>query len=305
MLSVDATSYAGYRERLRRCLRAYRRRHFAGRGALFVRGIAGGLVLTGDAAHLNYFDPALYHALTCRPRAFRNLANARVLAISVFGTLARRDGLALLSQVPCDDGRPLLSAAEARHAALDLQRPPGVPNEPGPPVVDLWLTAPELRVTILPRLLERGLGPCPEPARGRCSGDYIPQAAGCVHTAQGAAYWQHLPAVAGWGADVDLHPCPMAAALTLARALLAAADPVPGNAAARCGTLLVYDARNPAWRPGSRADRLFSQLRQALPPATLLRRTTWQAIAAALAASDWYSDLVEYLQAKYGIGCKT
>lgn len=296
---MDSTSHAIYRQVLRTRLVAYRRQHFAARRALFEAGPHGSLVFTPGAAHLNLFDPALYHALTRRPRTIRRMDSARALAISVFGTLARREDLALLAQVACDDGAPILSAAEAQSATLDLQRPLDYLADPHPPGIDVWLSGDGLHLAVAPRLLERGLAGCPQPRRGRCSGDYLPS--GCHYTARGAAYWQLLPGLTGWSAAQPHRPCPMAGTFALARALLAAADPRAPGPPSRRGALLVYDARNPAFRPGSRADRLYGELQHTLPPHTLLRRATWQALAAAMARSDWYADLLAYLRVKYGI----
>ncbi len=293
---MEATSYTAYRQALQAHLVAYRRRHFAARRALFEPGPRGNLVFTARAAHLNFFDPALYHALTRRPPTLRRMTSARVLAISVFGTLARREDLALLARLPCDDGAPLLSAAGAGSAALDLQRPLDALAAPRPRSIDLWLAGEGWQLAILPRLLERGLPACPELRRGRCAGGYRPDA--CRY----AASWRDPGALSAWDAAQPVEPCPMAGPFVLARALLASTAPAPGGArAARRGAVLVYDARNPAFAAGSRADRLFAGLQQALPPAAILRRTTWQSLAAAMARSDWYADLVEYLAVKYGI----
>ncbi len=293
---MEATSYAAYRRALHAHLIAYRRRHFAARRALFEPGPRGSLVFTPAAAHLNFFDPALYHALTRRPPALRRMASARALAISTFGTLARREDLALLAQVHGDDGVPPLSPAEAGAATLDLQRPLDGLAAPRPGGVDLWLGDEGLQLAVLPRLLERGLPGCPEPRRGRCNGSYRPEA--CRY----AASWRDLARLTGWQAARPQQPCPLAGAFVLARALLAAAAPAPARAPApRRAVLLVYDDRNPAFRRGSRADGLFAALQQALPPTAILRRTTWQALATAMAGSDWYADLLEYLAVKYGI----
>ncbi len=153
---MPATRYADYRRALEATLAAYRRRHFAGREALFETGPGGRARFRAEAAHRNFFDAALYHALTSRPLAFRSLGNPQVLAISVFGTLARREELPLLAEEPCDDGAPLLSPGEAREAELEIQRRLPLPGGRRHAIVDLWLTT---GTAILGRLRERGLGP--------------------------------------------------------------------------------------------------------------------------------------------------
>ena len=296
-LNVNATHYAGYRQGVLTALVAYRRRHFAGRDSLFE---AGGAAFRPQAAHLNFFDSALYHELTDRPRTMRHLASSRVLTISVLGTLARREDLALLGDVPCADGEPALRAAEAEGLTLALQRPLAFLYERRrPDDADVWLESPRLSLVVAGRLLERDLGPCPEPWRGHCNGDYLhrPGRAPCWHSDHGARYWQYLPAVLGWAADRDHRPCPLRRPYGLVRSLLALAS-CPGR---RQSLLLVHDARNPAFAPGRQIDRDLAALQATLRPPIALRRTTWQAIAAAMARSHWYADLLGWLRVKYGI----
>lgn len=239
---MPATRYADYRRALESTLAAYRRRHFAGREALFEVGPGGGVRFRAEAAHRNFFDATLYHALTARPLAFRSLGNPQVLAISVFGTLARREELPLLAAEPCDDGAPVLSPTEAQEAALEIQRRFPLPGGRRPAIVDLWLTT---GTAIVGRLSERELGPV-----------------------------RRLAA-------------------------LLAAIPVPG--AERRQALVVYDARNPAFAAGRRADREFAALQARLPEGVSLRRMSWQALARAMARSEWLSDLLAYIRSKYGI----
>ncbi len=239
-LEVAVVRYADYRRAAEKALIAYRRRHFAGRSALFEAGPRGERLFRSQAAHLNFFDPALYHVLTRRPRAFRRLGNPQVLAISVFGTLARREGLGLLAGVRCDDGEPVVATmAEAEALSWEPQR--AVDLTGGQGVVDLWFETAHSALAVQGRLLERGLGPL----------------AGVVEAL-----------AAGEGPRL---------------------------------VLLVYDGRNPAFAPGRRADDEFRALGKGLPAGMALRRTTWQRIAAAMAREDWYSDLLAWLAAKYGI----
>lgn len=239
---MPATRYADYRRAVESTLAAYRRRHFAGREALFERVPGGRVRFRAEAAHRNFFDAALYHALTARPLAFRSPGNPQVLAISVFGTLARREELPLLAGEPCDDGAPLLSPAEAQEAGLEIQRRFPLPGGRRPAIVDLWLTT---GTAIIGRLMERGLGPV---AR-------------------------------------------------VAALLAAVAEPGAG----RRQVLVVYDGRNPAFASGRIADREFLALQARLPEGIALRRMSWQALARAMARSEWLSDLLAYIRSKYGI----
>ena len=272
---MHATSYAGFRQAVLDGFATYRRRHFAGRDALLEPGPQGALIFRPEAAHRNLFDPALYHDLAHRPRGLRSMTSSRALAISVFGTLARREDLGLLAEVPCADFLPLLPEA-GQAWALDLQGERGV---------DLWLRGPDLRLTVAPCLLERNLGACPKARRGACAGPVC-----CPLVAQQIG-WQ-----GGGPAD-----CPLHQLYVLAQPLRAlAGDPAAGADSPRT-LLLVCDARNPAFAPDSRLSGLLAELQQALPAPFVLRRITWQAIAAAMARSPWYSDLLGFLREKYGI----
>ena len=298
---MRATRYGDYRRAVLAGLTAYRRRQFAGRDTLFEPGPQGEITFRPEAAHRNFFDPALYHDLVYRPRSFRSMTSSRVLAISVLGTLARRDDLELLAEVRCRDGQPIVSGANAARAlVLELEHRAGHLHEgpAGPP--DLWLESADLRLAVVPRLLERELGSCPQPARGRCDGNYARanREAYCWYSAQGAPYWQQLPQVLGWSARREHRPCPLRAPFALVRTLLSLAE---GGATGTQTLLLICDARNPAFAPPSRTARLLADLQSALRLPITLRQTTWQALATAMAHSPWYSDLLAYLQVKYGI----
>lgn len=273
-----ATRYADYRQTAQAGLAAYRRRHFAGRDALFEPGPHGEILFRPEAAHLNFFDPALYHAVTRRPRAFRRLGDPQVLAISVFGTLARREDLALLAEVACDDGAPVVAAPEAGSLALELQHRVSSPRPGRPMIVDVWLH----------RAQQEVIPSSPRSPPSHREGGFSHLSPYGEGPPQGAAI-----AVLGRLLERGAGP--------LARTIRAVAADAGAGHGARQGVLLVYDARNPAFARGRQAYRQIAALQGSLLPPLALRRTTWQALAAAMARSAWYSDLLAYLQVKYGI----
>jgi hypothetical protein len=101
---------------------------------------------------------------------------------------------------------------------------------------------------------------------------------------------------------VDHRPCPLELTYQLVRNVLAAVvqdaevlNPNIGHA------LVVYDARNPAFHPGGLADLQWWTTVSALRHPRVLRRVSWQKVAAHL---DQYSDLgwlTKGLRDKYGI----
>ncbi len=270
---MRATRYADYRQAMLAGLAAYQQRRFAGRDVLFEPSPATRLTFSPGAAHRNLFDPALYHDLAHRPPSLRQMTSARALAISVFGTLARREDLGLLSEALCTDGQPIIPAGEARQAlSLTLQGVTGV---------DLWLSGPRLRLAVAPYFLERSLDSCKTDRRGHCPG---------MAECDDLAWLNHRVA-----------ECPLRRLSGLIHPLRAlAADPMADAVISR-RLLLVCDARNPAFAPAGRLSRLLAELQQALPPPFALQRTTWQAINAPMARSPWYSDLLAFLKDKYGI----
>ena len=63
--------------------------------------------------------------------------------------------------------------------------------------------------------------------------------------------------------------------------------------------LLVYDDRNPAFRPSEQGT--FEQLRRDLRDPTMLRRCSWQSIIRVMADYDDLTWLVTALGEKYGL----
>lgn len=72
---------------------------------------------------------------------------------------------------------------------------------------------------------------------------------------RGIGYWRYVPQLFDWPADVDHSPCPLDLTYQLARNVMAACVRADGAIETeRAHALLVYDAQNPAFRPGGVAD---------------------------------------------------
>jgi hypothetical protein len=65
-------------------------------------------------------------------------------------------------------------------------------------------------------------------------------------------------------------------------------------------TLIVYDARNPSFQLGGKANNQWKSARAALKDSGLLRSVSWQSLVEYLARNGEVSWLVNQLEKKYG-----
>ncbi len=120
-------------------------------------------------------------------------------------------------------------------------------------------------------------------------------------------YWDYVPTLFQWPVTHDRAECPLRFTYQLARNILAAsvrAEPgeKPGNASPTSGhAVLLYDARNPAFRDGGKGDRAFRDVSNSLKDPRSLRRCSWQTLAGVLARYPELEWLVDGLARKYGI----
>ncbi len=65
--------------------------------------------------------------------------------------------------------------------------------------------------------------------------------------------------------------------------------------------LVIYDARNPEFLPGGKADHQWEETKQSLRKSDLLRRCSWQQLIGHLSRDRELDWLIEKLAAKYGL----
>ena len=248
-----------------------------------------------------------------RHRWFHSLRSSQALAQSVFGAVSAFERLHVLEGIAAECGRPAFFA-DGGGWSLEMEHAVDTLNEKVPTGIDALLSSPARRVAVECKFMEAEFGKCSRPnlqpgdfsyARQRCDGNYRVQAGRrerCALTEIGIRYWQYLPRLFDWAADRDHEPCPFGAGYQLARNALAACfapdggfDPNRGHA------LIVYDARNPAFRDGGEANLQWRDALAACRVPGLLRRASWQRLAAAIAAAPDLAWLAEGLRAKYGI----
>ncbi|MGD0429925.1 MAG: hypothetical protein ABSA58_02430, partial [Acetobacteraceae bacterium] len=142
-------------------------------------------------------------------------------------------------------------------------------------------------------------------AMDHCDGSFSVQRdrqSRCSLKEKGILYWQFVPEFFRWSATEDHRPCPLAFTYQLVRNVLAVCvseDGTPG--ADRGHVLVVYDERNPAFRPGGEADAAWWAAVRALRFPRLLRRVSWQRVASHLAQFPDLAWLTVGLRDKYGM----
>jgi hypothetical protein len=251
-----------------------------------------------------------------RHRWYRSMRSSQALAQSVFANLRASGRLELLRDLVTEDGERLVDRdiedLELEHVVDFLGEERGRETN-----VDALLRCSRgYRVAFECKLAEEDVGRCSRPQlrmgkdanyeRDRCDGSYSVQAgrkARCSLTAVGIRYWEHVPALFTWSTEEDHATCPLRETYQLSRNVIAACvqspthlvEPNQGHA------VLLYDARNPAFREGGPGLRAFEQARCALRNPARLRRCTWQAMASRIREDPVVDWLGAALQAKYGI----
>ena len=244
-------------------------------------------------------------------RWFRSMKSSQALAQSVFAAVGSFGRLDLLQDLAAECGLPAFFSDQHGWAMSFEHQVCGL-NEPRPTNVDVLLTKPGRRVAIECKFLENEFGACsrtskskyPDP-RKHCDGSYSVQngrRSRCALTEIGIRYWEFLPRLFQWSSDRDHKRCPFRATYQLARNALAATVTAEGDIEPTGGhVLVVYDARNPAFRRGGRAYEQWQQMADACLYQGLFRVLSWQTLLAALTGAPELTYLIHALREKYGL----
>lgn len=314
-------SGAAYEQALLECLWAYADTHLTGQLDGGRRDGRPPVLAKGrEALNVIVSDEAETEALTAlmpareRHRHYGSLKSSQALAQSVFGLPLIRDRLDLLAGLEAECGRPAFFT-DAGGWTGGLEQEVEALNERRATSIDVWLQGPEgARVAVECKFTENEFGRCSRlrlrpgdsgyPAQ-LCDGSYSVQRdrmTRCSLTEIDIRYWEYLPTLFDWPADVDHAPCPFGETYQIGRNALAATvgsggsiDPASGHA------LIVYDARNPAFSDSGRAGRQWRMALDTCRIPGLLRRVAWQRILGALSADASMKPLLATLEAKYGL----
>ena len=242
---------------------------------------------------------------------FRSMRSSQALTQSVFAAIRELGLQGLLRNLPAECGRPAFFDA-GQDWVLSFEHETSGFNEPRPTNVDVLLSSPAQRVAIECKFLEDEFGTCSrtdkrtysDPQK-HCDGNYRLQNGRrhrCALAEIGIQYWEHLPTLFDWSPDRDHEPCPFGATYQLARNSLAATITVEGDIKPSTGhVLIVYDARNPAFRAGGKAARQWQQVIGACLHQGLFRLLSWQSLLASIADAPELSYLIDNLGEKYGL----
>ena len=298
--------YWKYKQEMLDRFMVFRKRNFLERDELFYERYNH--VFKPEFAEYNLFKTELDKLLPRkrRHRWYGNMGSSQALAVSVFGTIMKRGDLGLLAEICEDDGSPLLLNLD-REGHPEFDYPISALNEPTPTSIDIFLPGRMRNVALECKLWEDKLGPCSQVDRKKCNGNYEKQKGRkqderCYLTGRGVEYWNYIPQLFRWRADVDHFPCPILEPYQLVRNVLAVAiSPDTKQIRGESITILVYDDRNPVFTSGGKADTLFRVVQEALDRPTSLKRITWQLIATTLSKRGGYDDFLAWLDEKYGI----
>ena len=243
-------------------------------------------------------------------RWFRSMRSSQALAQSVFAAIRSFERLDLLEGMSAECGR-IAFFDYHQEWMMSFEHEVSGLSEPCPTNIDVLLSGPGQRVAIECKFLEDEFGTCsrtdkkayPDPKK-HCDGNYRFQngrSHRCALTEIGIRYWEHLPHLLDWSPDRDHEPCPFGATYQLARNALAATITTEGSLKLDRGHVLVlYDARNPAFRAG-KADRQWQLVVGASLHQSLFRLLSWQSLLATLVNAPELAYLIDGLEEKYGL----
>ena len=250
-----------------------------------------------------------------RHRWFCSMGSSQALAQSLFGNLIVCGKLECLRPLVGDDGKPLFvrDPTHGRTCQLEFEVDERLgEKDRGRTSVDV-LFGGSYRVAVECKLGETEVGNCSRPRlqsgdpnyeAQHCDGSYTFQRkrdARCSLSSIGVKYWDYIPELFNWSAEVDHNPCPLNSTYQLVRNLLAVGVNQSETVSLDVGhAVLLYDDRNPAFQEGGKGRTAWNSVRAALKKPSLMQRCTWQDVVACLrddVSLDW---LATGLTEKYG-----
>lgn len=308
---VRQTAYTDY---VAGRLWAYRTLRFAGRDDLFDQPLRAGSrppVFKKESGEQNVIvsreadKAAAVRALVPvkkRHRWFRSMKSSQALALSIFGNLKVLGHTDVLQAVSAEgfDG-PAFGPGPIRSDNILLEHEAKLPGERTSTSVDV-LIAGAGSVCVECKLTEPEVGRCsrtwlPPSNKSHCNGANPMTGGGirCPLAAAGPRYWEEIPDFVKMEEWRARRACPLCEPYQLVRNILAANRP----SRERGHALLIYDARNPAFRPSRNGT--FEVLQDALADPNVLRRCSWQSILAAMMDRPELQGLVQEVGLKYGL----
>lgn len=293
----------------------YRALRFADRDELFDRRLGGAPGSrppvfnreSGDRNVVVSTEPARAAAVRAlipikkRHRWFRSMKSSQALALSIFGNLKILGHADVLEAVKSDgNGGPAFGSGPIRSESIVLEHDADLPGERTSTSVDVLIGG-DSTVCVECKLSESEVGRCSRPllppgSKRHCAGANALASNGLrCPLAPRVKYWDEVPNFVQMDRWRGRRECPMFEPYQLIRNILAANRPQRPRGHA----LLIYDARNPAFRPAKNAT--FEVLQADLLDPSVLRRCSWQSILAAMMDRQELQGLVQEVGLKYGL----
>lgn len=247
-----------------------------------------------------------------RHRHFGSMRSSQALAQSVFGNLIALGKVDALKELKSDEDLPAFFD-DIDDATLQLEHAVDHLDEPRPTSIDLWVKG-SRRVAVECKLTEPDFGTCSRTRlrahkdanyeRDYCDGSYIQQQgrkSRCSLTEIGVQYWSYIPTILSWDSATDMRPCPLRDTYQLIRNVLAACVTTDGLVNTENAHMLaIYDARNPAFQDGGKANRQWLTAKRALRNQENMRSCSWQRLVMHISKDPDLNWMISALNAKYG-----
>ncbi len=240
---------------------------------------------------------------------FGSMNSSQALAQSVLGNLFVYGSLHYLSELKDDEGMDLFGEAKISSDNFEMEYKINYLGEPRRTSLDGYISG-DYRVAIECKFTEPEVGPCShtrsnsKDSKPPCNGAYSMQGGKerCLLTEKKIKYWQYVPQLFKWKSDSDIDPCPLKLNYQLVRNILAVGVKPNGTVSLIDGhVLLIYDERNPAFKPDGDGFNAYTKTREALQKPTMLRKCSWQRIVKHIREKNTLSWLTESLDQKYGL----
>lgn len=248
-----------------------------------------------------------------RHKWFRSMNSSQAMAQTVLGNLSIHGLLGVLTELTADEGSHLVGEAQPSAETFAMEFKIDYLREPRPTCLDGYLSG-QYHVALECKFTEQEVGSCSRPrlspvdsnyAAEYCDGTYTRQRARaerCSLTETGVSYWRHVPRLFHWPSDGDFVPCPLNKNYQLVRNVLAVGVRPDGTVSLDGGhAVLLYDARNPAFREGGSAHSAYTETQKALIEPTMLRKCSWQRIIGHIRDRRLLPWLADQLSLKYGL----
>ncbi len=244
---------------------------------------------------------------------FRSMSSSQALTQSILGNMKLYGSIPLLSELDDDDqkGLRLFGHLPVTSDQFTLEYKIKGLGELRSTSLDGCVDG-EYRIAIECKFSESSYSPCPRPRLKKddplyeseyCSGEYPSKpmrATRCPMQAKGVKYWDYAPYLFKLDKDGYYPACPLNEGHQIIRNLLAAGTAERSVTARNGHTVIFYDARNPSFQPGGKADKVYHEVKKLLKVPAMLRKSSWQKLIALMKERNALPWLTENLALKYG-----